>query len=312
MNKTKDFMALIRFPLGVMASISGFAAGFAVIRLQHPDYTILYFLQLYWLNIIIGIPIPFLIVCASMAINDYYDYPADRANNRKDRPLTRNVFTRNFALYTALIMFLLGATLSVFLINVGPVQNNYWVVFFALLFIGISISYSTWLKKNGFLGKIGVASSNPAAINQAGFVVGFDKTEILVVIVAFGFLIFFTALGREVLKGVMDMEGDKQAGVKTISIRYGPKNAARITLLFFIIGLLFSPFPIIYGLIGSPLSATIYAIAVVAMAIMNFKAGISLIMTPTKEVGIKGRKENKLAFWFVVIGFLISAITIGI
>ena len=312
MNKTKEFLALIRFPLGIMASISGFAAGYAVIRLQYPQYSILQFLQLYWPNILIGIPIPFLIVCASMAINDYYDYPADLANNRMDRPLTRNVFTRSFALYTSLIMFLLGAILSIFLINIGQVQNNYWVVFFAFLFIGISLSYSTWLKKYGFLGNIGVASSYPAAIILAGFVVGFDKFDTLIVIVAFGLVIFFTALGREVLKGVMDVEGDKQAGVKTISIRYGPKNAARLTLLFFIIGLLFSPLPVLYGLIGYPLSAIIFIIAIIAMDFMIFKAGIALIYTPTIEVGIRGRKETKLAFWFVVIGFFISAITIGI
>ena len=88
----KDFSNLIRLPLGVMASISGIAAAFVVIFLENPDFNLLTVIDTYLGQIIIGLPIPFLIVCGAMAINDYYDYEADLQNNRMDRPLTSGKF----------------------------------------------------------------------------------------------------------------------------------------------------------------------------------------------------------------------------
>ena len=312
MNKETivDFLRLIRFPLGIMAAISGLAAGFVVIRLKSPEFSLLQIIEVYWLHILIGVPIPALIVWASMAINDYYDYPSDKANHRLDRPLVRNAFPPKVALISSIVMFVIGALLSAVLVNLGLLDVNYWVVVLTIVFIFISISYSTWLKKYGFLGNIGVSMSYPAAILLGGFVVGFGNDLIFYTILTFSLLIFFSALGREVLKGVMDVEGDKVQGIKTIAIRYGEKNAAFITFFFFIIAAIFAPIPLVLGLNGHLLSSLVYGLFVFLMVVFNLHAGLRLIRNPTKETGIIGRKQTKIAFWFGVIGYFLSAIFI--
>jgi geranylgeranylglycerol-phosphate geranylgeranyltransferase len=315
-NRLIDFLALIRFPLGVMAAISGLAAGFVVIRLQwSTEYSILKIFEVYWVHILVGMPIPALIVWGSMAINDYYDLESDIANNRLDRPLVRKVFTPNLALYSSILMFVLGALLSIVLINLGLLDVNYMVVVFTIIFIFIAISYSTWLKKYGFLGNIGVSLSYPAAIILGGFVVGFKNdpnNTVLLTIASFGLLIFFSALGREVLKGIMDVEGDRVQGVKTIAIRYGEKNAATFTFVLYLISILFAPIPLFLGLKDHTLSMVFYIGCVALMIGINLFTSYRLMKNPSKQNGIKGRKYTKIAFWFAVLGYFASAVVIGI
>ena len=294
-----------------MAAISGLAAGFVVIRLEDPNNTsILKILTDYFFHILVGMPIPALIVWGSMAINDYYDLESDKANNRLDRPLVRNVFSPSVALYSSLLMFILGAFLSFVLINLGLLAVNYMVVVFTIIFIFIAISYSTWLKKFGFLGNIGVSLSYPAAILLGGFVVGISNEEVLYTILSFGLLIFFSALGREVLKGIMDVEGDKLQGVKTIAIRYGEKKAALFTFSLYLISIIFAPIPLVFGLRDHLLSSIFYISCVTLMILINLYASLNLIKDPSKENGIKGRKQTKIAFWFAVIGYFASAIVL--
>jgi geranylgeranylglycerol-phosphate geranylgeranyltransferase len=308
-----EYFRLIRFPLGIMAAISGLAAGFVVIRLQSQEPSILKILEVYWVHILVGMPIPALIVWASMAINDYYDLESDTANNRLDRPLVRKVFSPSLALYSSIVMFIIGTFLSILLINLGLLAVNYMVVVFTIIFIFIAISYSTWLKKYGFLGNIGVSLSYPAAILLGGFVVGFTEDPeniVLLTITSFGFLIFFSALGREVLKGIMDVEGDKLQGVKTIAIRYGEKKAAILTFILFLISIPFAIIPLFLGYSGHLNSTILYAVFVALMFIINFYTSITLIREPSKENGIKGRKFTKIGFWFAVIGYFTSALVI--
>ncbi|MHA2365756.1 MAG: UbiA family prenyltransferase [Candidatus Hodarchaeales archaeon] len=310
MGKLSDFSDLIRLPLGFMASLSGLAAGFIVIRLQNPDLNILdIFLREYLGQIIIGFPIPLLIVCASMAINDYYDYPADVKNNRLDRPLVRNAYSPTFALNSAIIMFVIGLILTIILFIFWEHVEIYIIVA-ALFFILIAVSYSTWMKKTGLLGNIGVSSSYPAALILGGMVVGITDHNARITIFSFGLLIFFSALGRELLKGVMDIEGDIEVGVNTIAVRYGPKNAAIFSTVLFLIAVPFAPIPLIFGFNSNIISFVIYSLLIGLMVLIQLYSGIILIKQPIKEIGIKGRKTTKLAFWAGVLGFFLSALTI--
>ena len=308
----KDFSNLIRLPLGVMASISGLASAFVVILLQNPNTGLLSVLGDYLGQIIIGLPIPFLIVCGAMAINDYYDYEADLKNNRKDRPLTSGKFTKQFALYLSIIMMGLGAVLTFILYFFWPYRVQVYIFPAVLLFVGIAISYSTWLKKYGFLGNIVVSLSYPAAMMLAMGVVGATNTNAIISITSFVILIFFSALGREVLKGVMDIEGDKAQGVKTIAVRYGAKNAAYLCTILFLIAVPFSPVPLIYTFLPNSLIASvIYSVFIGIALILLILSGFNLIKDPSKETGIKGRKQTKLSFWFVVLGFFGATLILG-
>jgi geranylgeranylglycerol-phosphate geranylgeranyltransferase len=309
----KDFSNLIRLPLGIMASISGLASAFVVILIEHENYTLATIFSNYFGQILVGLPIPFLIVCGAMAINDYYDYEADVKNNRKDRPLTSGKFTKSFALNLSIGMMLLGGLLSLILYYFWNDTVQVYIFPAVILFIAIAVSYSTWLKKYGFLGNVAVSLSYPAAMMLAMGVVGVTKTEAIITITSFVAMIFFSALGREVLKGVMDTEGDKIQGVKTIAVRYGPKKAAYLCTIFFVLAIPFSPIPLILTFLKrSLLSSFVYALFIFFTLFLLLKSGFNLLKDPSKETGIKGRKQTKLAFWFLVLGFFIASILLSV
>jgi len=72
-----------------MAAIAGLTAGMIVVLVQESTSGdtffgfVLSYLEAHWDLAILGLSIPFLIVGASMSINDYHDYEADRINNRR-------------------------------------------------------------------------------------------------------------------------------------------------------------------------------------------------------------------------------------
>ena len=120
-----DIYDLTRLPLGVMGAIAGLTVGMFVVLIQEKesgDNTILLILELlpqYWELAILGLSIPFLIIGASMSINDYHDFEADRINMRMDRPLVRNPdLNPQYVLFLALLMIVAGLLLSfIFFIN---------------------------------------------------------------------------------------------------------------------------------------------------------------------------------------------------
>ena len=309
----KDFSDLIRLPLGFMASISGLAAGFMIILIDNTEFNLIDALQTYLGQIIIGLPIPFLIVCGAMALNDYYDYEADLQNNRLDRPLISGTYSRAFALNLAIVMMIAGAVLTIILYMFWPYRVQIYIFPAVLLFIGIAVSYSTWLKKYGFLGNIVVSLSYPAAMMLAMGVVGARDSEGIFTLTAFVTMIFFSALGREVLKGVMDIEGDKAQGVKTIAVRYGAKNAAIFCSVLFIIAVPFSPIPLFLTFLKrSTIASVFYVVSISITLLLLLYSGFTLVIDPSKETGIKGRKRTKLAFWSLVLGFFMATIFLGI
>ena len=194
-----------------------------------------------------------------------------------------------------------------------PERVQVYIFPVVLLFIAIAVSYSTWLKKYGFLGNIAVSLSYPAAMMLAMGVVGATNSDAIISITSFVIMIFFSALGREVLKGVMDIEGDKTQGVKTIAVRYGAKKAAYLCTFFFIVAIPFSPVPLIFTFwTNTLLGSIIYSVCIAITLLLLVLSGVNLINNPTKEVGVKGRKQTKLAFWFLVLGFFIATILLGL
>lgn len=309
----KDFSDLIRLPLGFMASISGLAAGFMIILIENANFNLINVIQDYLGQIIVGLPIPFLIVCGAMALNDYYDFDADLKNNRLDRPLISGIYSKSFAFNLSLLMMILGALLTVVLYVLWPYRVQLYIFPAVLLFIGIAVSYSTWLKKYGFLGNIVVSLSYPAAMLLAMGVVGASDPEAMLTLLSFIAMIFFSALGREVLKGVMDIEGDREEGVKTIAVRYGAKKAAYFCTLLFLVAVPFAPIPLIITFWSrSLLASLVYIISIGLTLVLIITSGINLIRDPSKKTGIKGRKQTKLAFWSLVLGFFLATIILGL
>ena len=210
-------------------------------------------------------------------------------------------------------MIVIGFINSFFLYILWPQTVNLAVIPAVIFFILISISYSTWLKKYGFLGNIAVSISYPATMILAMFVMGVSSAEAMFSIAAFVTMVFILGLGREVLKGIMDVEGDRDTGVETIAIRYGQKNATILSIAFFITAIPLAPIPLITTFFArNTLSSIIYIIFTSTSLILFNYSGYKLLKKPNKENGIKGRKLTKLGFWALILGFFLAALFLGV
>ncbi len=152
-------------------------------------------------------------------MNDYFDLEIDRIN-KPERPLPKEMLSKKSALLFSLLLFGIGLVLSV-LIKLPS---------FILAFISsfLLILYSAKLKKRLFIGNLTVSTICALAFLYGGLV-GSDFT---LSFIPAGFAYLFH-LGREILKDVEDLKGDKSVDAKTIPIFFGEKKAFLfITFIF--------------------------------------------------------------------------------
>jgi geranylgeranylglycerol-phosphate geranylgeranyltransferase len=306
-----NFYDLTRLPLGIMSSIAGLTAGMIVVLVHHQDptkNTILLVLELlpqYWELAILGLAIPFLIAGASMAINDYHDYEADRINKRLDRPLARNpALNPNYVLLLSLSMIAIGVLLSFFLF-----MDNLWVVIGVIVFSFLAISYNLWTKDLGLIGNITVAACDTAPfllalIAMGGIEGGVDLNTLLVVLIMAS-ITFFGIVGRELIKGIMDITGDRAVESQTFAVKYGPKKAVQLASVFFIMVIILSPIPLFIKFQNN----LFYAGLMIITIILFFYSIIILYRDQSLAAGKKGRTYTRTALWSGVLSFFVGALT---
>ncbi|MFX0123066.1 MAG: UbiA family prenyltransferase [Candidatus Hodarchaeota archaeon] len=308
-----DIYDLTRLPLGIMGAIAGLTAGMIVVLVHHPDpskntiFIVFELLPQYWELAVLGLAIPFLIVGASMAINDYHDYEADRINNRMDRPLVRNPDLKpEYVLILSFLMIASGIFLSFLLF-----MDNLLVVFGVTIFSFLSISYNIWTKERGLLGNMTVAACDMAPfilalIAMAGKEGGTDlNTTITVLIMAT--ITFFGIVGRELIKGIMDIEGDRAAKSHTFAVKYGPKRAVQLASLFFMIVIILAPLPLFIKFQNN----VFYTLFMLITIVLLFYSVLILLRDQSVATGKKGRTYTRTALWSGVLSFLVGALTMS-
>jgi geranylgeranylglycerol-phosphate geranylgeranyltransferase len=60
-------------------------------------------------------------------------------------------------------------------------------------------------------------------------------------------LAFLMNIGREITKGIDDIEGDKKQNIKTLAVNLGPGRARYFAITFFVATIVFSIFPFLLG-----------------------------------------------------------------
>ncbi|UCE14150.1 MAG: UbiA family prenyltransferase [Candidatus Heimdallarchaeota archaeon] len=306
-----DIYDLTRLPLGIMGAIAGLTAGMIVVLVHHQDTTKITFLLVlellpqYWELALLGLAIPFLIVGASMAINDYQDYEADRINKRMDRPLVRNPdLSRQHVLILSGSMIVAGILLAFFLF-----MDNLLVPIGVMITSILAISYSMWTKEKGLIGNLTVAACDTAPfflalIAMGGKEGGVDLNTTLVVFIMAG-ITFFGVVGRELIKGIMDIEGDRAADSQTFAVMYGPKKAVQLAAIFFIFVILLAPLPLFITFQNN----IFYAGFMLITILLLLYSVIILLHDQSVGTGKKGRSYTRTALWTGVLAFLVGALT---
>jgi len=218
----------------------------------------------HWKFIVLVIATLFL-AASGYVINDYFDLRIDRIN-RPGKIIVGRYFQRRSVMLLHVVFTIIGMFSGLLLAYITRKET------YALMFIAIPMLlwvYSTFLKRHVLIGNLTISFLTalvPYVVVSLEFasLAQLHGTDILVSeaastawfwVTGFAFFAFVSNLGREIIKDIEDMRGDKIAGCKTLPIAIGKPNTKAIVImlsLFTIVaiwGLFFSIAEIRYSMV---------------------------------------------------------------
>jgi geranylgeranylglycerol-phosphate geranylgeranyltransferase len=225
MGKLMGFLRLTR-PLNCL--MMGFAVIVGASLVSPLNFTI---------NLLLGFVTSFSLTAASMAINDFYDRKID-AINEPNRPIPRGDVSPKEALIFALVLSIIGL--------IAAFKTNLPSLLVAVIAWIISLTYITEGKGTGLPGNFLVSATVVTPFIYGGLTVGRIETSTLLFVA----IAFLSNTGREVTKGIVDVEGDRSHNIKTIAVTYGERTAATAATVFSLLAVCLSPLPWLWGLVS--------------------------------------------------------------
>jgi geranylgeranylglycerol-phosphate geranylgeranyltransferase len=179
---------------------------------------------------------------STFALNDYYDLEIDKKNKRNDRPLVRGDVPPKTALFLFIILFPLGIIFSYFI--------NQTCFIIAIITAIFAVIYDAYLKKIKLLGNFFIAYvmaipfifGGVSVIENKAVFVDLPPAIMIVALIA-----FLAGSGREIMKDVMDFEGDKKKGVKSFPKYLGIHRSNVLSSIFYILAIILSFFPFLFN-----------------------------------------------------------------
>jgi geranylgeranylglycerol-phosphate geranylgeranyltransferase len=175
---------------------------------------------------------------SAMAVNDYYDREID-AINEPARPIPSGAVSPGEALAVTGVFSVLGLG-SAWLTSPGNLAIA------VLAWVGMMV-YSTVGKKTGLPGNL-IVSGCIALPFVYGGVIGGEAG--LSHSLLFALIAFLANTGREVTKGIVDVEGDRASGISTVAVSGGPALAAWVSVACYLSAVLVSLVPVYLGLVS--------------------------------------------------------------
>lgn len=241
------------------------------------------------LSILLAFLSTIFIMAGGNSLNDYFDRDIDAVIHGK-RSLPSGKLRPSTAFQFAIVFFIVGIILA-FFINL----ECFIIALFNLLIITV---YETSLKKKGFVGNVAIGYLAGSVFWFGGASVG----EIFVIEVVFmAVLAGLVNIGREILKDVIDIVGDK--GVrKTLPMKVGTKNARIISALFIGSAVALSFFTWFWRILGE----NEYTYVVLAVANALFIASVcSVLRYNSLEINSKLLKVGMIV---ALIPFILGGI----
>jgi len=235
------------------------------------------------LNIVLGFFSFFFLTASSFVFNDYRDVQVDFVNV-PDRPIPAGLVTKRSVLLYGIVLFWMGLIFALFL---GILS----LILALLNFISLTW-YNLSGKKKGFIGNVTVAFSVALAFPY-GALISTQNLEVSIVMIFL--LTFLSNLGREVVKGIADAEGDAKENVRSVAIIYGNKVAALVVSTFFIITAIIGPV-ILWFFISS--SVNVYFLPIIAAEMGFIFSSIIIIRNPDRVTSL--RVANQINIWMIL------------
>lgn len=236
---------------------------------------------------VFGFLVSFFLAGSAMVINDIVDLQIDMVNE-PDRPLPSGAITTGSAKAFAAALTLLGF--------LSAVAISYVALIIAVATFLISLAYNLRGKRLGLPGNLMVAFCIAVPFLFGGLAV----SSILDINVAVFFLLAFLAsVGREITKGMADVEGDRLKGIRTVALANGLRAAAALSALFYMSAVAITPFPYVAGSLG------IYYLAIVLVVDVGFAfSSASILRCQDKPSALKVKKQVRVWMLLALLAFL--------
>jgi len=225
MGRIRAVLQLVRADHDVMLAL-GVVIGYAVSGgLASPDPQRLLFSAM----------TAFLVGAGAFALNDYYDLEIDRRNRRTDRPLVRGDISPRAAVAIFIILFSSGLACS------SAVNLPCFAI--ALVTGALAVSYDVWVKRLKLLGNFYIAYMMAIPFVFGGVAASSVPGSTLVLAA----MAYLSGFGREVMKDIMDLPGDMEAGVRSFPACVGERASRFISSGAYIAAVALSPIPFLLG-----------------------------------------------------------------
>lgn len=235
----------------------------------------------------------FFIGAGAFALNDYMDVEIDRKNRRTDRPLVRGDLSPRTALSAFLVLVPVGLACS-FLVNLPCFA-------IAMVTAAFAIFYDLWVKKLKLIGNFYIAYMMAVPFVFGGAAVSSVPSGTLVL----SAMAYLSGFGREVMKDIIDLPGDRVAGVRSFPSWIGERRSRILSFAMFLAAVLMSPIPFILGPEPYLMNPFYMGPVLIAAAIFLFVAfsvvrGRGRDLAPCRSMTLAG-------MLFGLLGFLLGA-----
>jgi geranylgeranylglycerol-phosphate geranylgeranyltransferase len=231
-----------------------------------------------------------------MVSNDYWDRKVDAANI-PTRPIpSGKVKPREAAILTVLLS--VTGLIAAYLTNLPSLLiASTGLVMFLL--------YNYRVKQLGLSGNLLFSASIALPLIYGGDIhpQSSASTRSLTLLVFFELMIFLANTGREVNKGIGDIEGDKVRNVSTVAMKHGPRKAAQLSAALYLSGVALSPMPWLLSLVSWP-----YIPLVVVADLGLVASAFILLKDYSKENALKVKRMVLLWMLLGLLSFVAGAL----
>lgn len=237
-----------------------------------------------WTNLLVSALVVFLFMAGGNSLNDSIDAEIDKTAH-PERPVPRGEISVALARRMGFSLLGLSAIISVF--------TFHWeAVLVGAVAAVLMVSYELGLKQRGFVGNVDIAVLTGMTFLMGGAVVGRLWDNAIVAAMA-----CLVSIGREIAKDIEDMDGD--VGRFTLPMAIGPRKAAVIASVFFVLGPILSWYPIHMGTYS-----ILYYVVVVADILFLYAATV-VFKDPHKA-----QKTAKIGMFAGLVAFILGVIPV--
>lgn len=220
-------------------------------------------------------------------VNDFFDSGIDRVNKPR-RPIPSG----RLSAPDALRVYLWGTVL----VTAGMAALLPGRIFaLALVWEALLFVYAARVKRMALAGNIVIAAVCASAFMVGALVTG--EYGALAFPAAFAFVL---VMGRELIKGAEDVEGDRLAGARTLAVRYGAARSAKWGAMLLFVCAAAAPLPALAGYFGRTyglLAAFLVTPGVLAAAVLVLES--------------PGRRAFNRASWVLKVEMFVGIVVMG-